>query len=45
MDNTEEVVDVVVDGGFGKLVPSTVIDCTADEPVLVREGAGDTSIL
>ena len=41
----EQVVDVVVDGGFGKLVPSTVIDCTADEPVLIREGAGDTTLL
>ncbi|MBL7924905.1 MAG: threonylcarbamoyl-AMP synthase [Bacteroidia bacterium] len=41
----ENVVDVVVDGGTGKITPSTVIDCTGDEPALVREGAGDSGIL
>jgi tRNA threonylcarbamoyl adenosine modification protein (Sua5/YciO/YrdC/YwlC family) len=34
-------VDVVVDGGIGNTVPSTVIDCTQDEPVLIRQGAGE----
>lgn len=38
----EKKVDVIVDGGFGHLVPSTVIDLTQDLPVVVREGAGDT---
>jgi tRNA threonylcarbamoyl adenosine modification protein (Sua5/YciO/YrdC/YwlC family) len=33
-------VDIVVDGGIGQTIPSTVIDCTGDEPVLVREGLG-----
>ncbi len=36
-----KLVDIVVDGGPGNTVPSTVIDCTGDEPVLVRSGAGD----
>jgi tRNA threonylcarbamoyl adenosine modification protein (Sua5/YciO/YrdC/YwlC family) len=44
-DQWEQVVDVVVDGGFGHLIPSTIIDCTGDEPVVTREGAGDSSIL
>ena len=35
-----KLVDIVVDGGPGNTVPSTVIDCTGDEPVLVRPGAG-----
>ena len=35
-----KLVDIVVDGGLGNMIPSTVIDCTGDEPVLVREGAG-----
>jgi len=35
-----QLVDIVVDGGPGGIVPSTVIDCTGSEPVLVREGAG-----
>ncbi|MCW5519575.1 threonylcarbamoyl-AMP synthase [Aureitalea sp. L0-47] len=33
-------VDVVVDGGYGGNIPSTVIDLTGDEPLLVREGKG-----
>lgn len=33
-------VDLVVDGGPGTLEPSTVIDCTSDEPVVIREGRG-----
>ena len=39
-DNFEKLVDVVADGGIGGMIPSTVIDCTGDEPVLVRQGAG-----
>ncbi len=34
-------VDIVVDGGIGGTVPSTIIDCTDDEPILVRRGAGE----
>lgn len=33
-------VDIVVDGGYGGTVPSTVINCTSRAPELVREGAG-----
>lgn len=35
------LVDMVVDGGYGDNEASTVIDCTQDEPVVVREGKGD----
>jgi tRNA threonylcarbamoyl adenosine modification protein (Sua5/YciO/YrdC/YwlC family) len=34
------VVDIVVDGGIGGMVPSTVVDCTGDEPVVIRQGLG-----
>jgi len=34
-------VDIVIDGGIGGTVPSTVIDCTNGEPELIREGAGE----
>jgi tRNA threonylcarbamoyl adenosine modification protein (Sua5/YciO/YrdC/YwlC family) len=34
-------VDLVIDGGPGGNVPSTVVDCTGIEPVIVREGLGD----
>jgi tRNA threonylcarbamoyl adenosine modification protein (Sua5/YciO/YrdC/YwlC family) len=37
----EDRVDMVVDGGIGGSVPSTVIDCTTGEPELIREGAGE----
>ena len=33
-------IDMVVDGGIGGIVPSTVIDCTTDEFVLLRQGLG-----
>lgn len=36
----ENVVDIVIDGGTGGLIASTVIDYTGNEPLLVREGAG-----
>lgn len=35
-----DLVDLVVDGGPGGIVPSTVIDLTGSAPELVREGAG-----
>ena len=36
-----KLVDIVVDGGMGGTNPSTVIDCTGETPVLVRQGAGE----
>lgn len=36
-----ELAEIVVDGGVGELVPSTIIDCTSDEPILVRQGKGE----
>ncbi|MBK9327825.1 MAG: threonylcarbamoyl-AMP synthase [Sphingobacteriales bacterium] len=36
----EHLVDMVIDGGPGGYHPSTIIDCTGDIPVVVREGAG-----
>ena len=40
----DNLVDVVIDGGYGGNIPSTVIDLTGDEPILVREGKGDLEI-
>lgn len=37
----ENLVDLVIDGGFGDNQASTVIDCTSDELVLVRRGKGN----
>lgn len=33
-------VDLVIDGGMGGSIHSTIVDCTGDEPEIVREGAG-----
>jgi tRNA threonylcarbamoyl adenosine modification protein (Sua5/YciO/YrdC/YwlC family) len=38
-------VDMVIDGGFGNLYASTVIDCSQDEIVVLREGLGSLDIL
>jgi tRNA threonylcarbamoyl adenosine modification protein (Sua5/YciO/YrdC/YwlC family) len=38
-------VDAVVDGGFGNIYTSTVIDCSEDEPIVIREGLGDLEVL
>lgn len=35
------IADVVINGGFGSLDPSTVVDCTGDEPVITRQGKGE----
>jgi tRNA threonylcarbamoyl adenosine modification protein (Sua5/YciO/YrdC/YwlC family) len=40
----EKEVDIVIDGGPGGNVASTIIDYTGSEPVLVREGKGEFEI-
>lgn len=35
------LVDIVIDGGFGDNKPSTIIDCTTGEPIVIREGKGE----
>lgn len=37
----KNLVDVVIDGGIGGNVPSTVIDCTSGALEVIREGLGD----
>lgn len=39
-DNFKKLVDLVVDGGIGGMIPSTIVDCTDEEPVILREGLG-----
>ncbi|NMH58865.1 L-threonylcarbamoyladenylate synthase [Alteromonas ponticola] len=39
----EKRVGLIIDGGCLGEQPTTVIDLSEDEPVIVREGAGDTS--
>ena len=35
-----EIADLVIDGGYGENVPSTIVDCTEDITVIVRQGKG-----
>jgi tRNA threonylcarbamoyl adenosine modification protein (Sua5/YciO/YrdC/YwlC family) len=37
----ENLVDVVIDGGAGGMIPSTVVDCTGNEWVVLRQGLGE----
>lgn len=34
-------VEIVIDAGRGGLVPSTIVDCTGEEPEVLRQGAGE----
>lgn len=36
----QHLVDAVIDGGNGGNIPSTIIDCSSDEIIIVREGKG-----
>ena len=37
----KNLVDIVIDGGFGDNEASTIIDCTGVEPLIIREGKGE----
>ncbi len=39
-ENYKHRVDIVIDGGFGGNIPSTIIDCTGEEAIIIRESAG-----
>jgi len=36
----QDITEIVIDGGYGEIVPSTIVDCTGDEVVILREGKG-----
>jgi tRNA threonylcarbamoyl adenosine modification protein (Sua5/YciO/YrdC/YwlC family) len=36
----EGIAEIVIDGGYGEFVPSTIVDCTGDEISIIREGKG-----
>ncbi|MEJ7736181.1 MAG: L-threonylcarbamoyladenylate synthase [Chitinophagaceae bacterium] len=40
-ENFKSTVDIVVHGGLGQMVPSTVVDYTIEPPVVVRQGLGE----
>jgi tRNA threonylcarbamoyl adenosine modification protein (Sua5/YciO/YrdC/YwlC family) len=40
-DRFGQLVDIVIDGGPGGTVPSTVVDCTGEEWTMIRKGLGE----
>jgi tRNA threonylcarbamoyl adenosine modification protein (Sua5/YciO/YrdC/YwlC family) len=44
-ENFGNLVDLVVDGGIGGWVPSTIIDCVQEPPIVLRQGAGEWEII
>lgn len=43
-DTLKNQIDLVVDGGACSFIPTTVIDMTDKDPVLVRQGRGDAAV-
>lgn len=41
----QNLVDMVIDGGYGDNIGSTIIDLSGDEPIVVREGKGSLDII
>lgn len=39
-----KLVDYVIDGGPGGVIPSTVVDCTTDEWKVIRQGLGEWNV-
>ena len=40
-EDFKNLVDIVIDGGAGGNIPSTVVDCTENEITIIRQGLGD----
>lgn len=40
-DRIGHIVDFVIDGGIGGMVPSTIVDCTTDDWMVTRQGLGE----
>ncbi|GGD08545.1 L-threonylcarbamoyladenylate synthase [Hyunsoonleella pacifica] len=44
LEKWDNLVDLVIDGGYGGNDPSTIIDLSVDEPSVIREGKGSLEI-
>lgn len=40
----QDFADVVIDGGYGKNEASTIVDCTGEEFVIIRQGLGELEL-
>ncbi len=43
-DALEKQVELIIDGGSCSMEPTTVVDLSGDEPVVLRQGRGDTAL-
>lgn len=43
-ERLEKQVDLIIDGGACSMEPTTVVDLTGPEPVLMRQGRGDAAV-
>ncbi|HCN83939.1 MAG TPA: threonylcarbamoyl-AMP synthase [Sphingobacteriaceae bacterium] len=41
----EKLVDIVIDGGYGDNIPSTIVDCTSGNFDIIRQGKGELELL
>lgn len=44
-DEFRNKVDLIINGGYGNVEASTILDCTGSYPEVLREGLGDVSII
>lgn len=44
LEKWDNLVDLVIDGGYGDNVASTIIDLSENEPLIIREGKGSLEI-
>jgi tRNA threonylcarbamoyl adenosine modification protein (Sua5/YciO/YrdC/YwlC family) len=44
LEKWDNLVDLVIDGGYGGNEASTIIDLSEDEPIIIREGKGGLEI-
>ena len=40
-EHFNKLVDIVIDGGYGETIPSTIVDCTNNTTKIIRKGKGD----
>ena len=40
-EHFNKLVDIVIDGGYGEAVPSTIVDCTNNTTEIIRKGKGN----
>lgn len=45
LEKWDKLVDIVIDGGYGDNIPSTVIDLTTNIPEVIREGKGSIEMM